>query len=71
MLSIVLTFSLSLTSFLNLNSNLRSGYGSFSVALALREANLVSCNIGPKYISPLPYCQPAFSFVLIPISSDV
>ena len=28
---------------------------SFSVALALREANLVSRNIGPKYISPLPY----------------
>ena len=44
---------------------------SFSVALALREANLVSRNIDRKYISPLPYCQPAFSFVLIPISSDV
>ena len=31
---------------------------SFSVALVQREANLVSRNIGPKYISPLLYCQP-------------
>ena len=48
-----------------------SFFCSFSVQPWRRLANFVSWNIGLKYISPLPFCQPWISFVLIPNSSDI